>query len=127
MSVQLIKQGDRPEWAVIPYEEYVSLIEKAEMLEDIQDYDAAKAALERGDEELVPGEVVDALLDGANPIKVWRTFRGKTRQELAGQVGISAAYLSQLGTKKRTGSLEILSAMARALNVTLEDLSIHAE
>jgi hypothetical protein len=34
----------------------------AEMLEDIQDYDAAKAALERGDEELVPGEVVDALL-----------------------------------------------------------------
>ena len=34
MSVQLIKQGDRPEWAVIPYEEYVSLIEKAEMLEE---------------------------------------------------------------------------------------------
>ncbi len=34
------------------------LIEKAEMLQDIQDYDSAKAALERGDDEFVPGEVV---------------------------------------------------------------------
>jgi prolyl-tRNA editing enzyme YbaK/EbsC (Cys-tRNA(Pro) deacylase) len=50
--------------------------EKAEMLQDIQDYDSAKAALERGDEELIPGEVIDAILDGENAIKVWREYRG---------------------------------------------------
>ena len=97
-----------------------------EMLQDIQDYDAAKAALVRGDEELVPGELVDALLDGENPIKVWRTYRSMTRRQLAEQVGISVPYLAQLETNKRHGSLEILAAIARALNVTIEDLTVYA-
>lgn len=126
MVVQLIKQGDKPEWAVIPYDAYLRLVEQAEMLQDIQDYDAAKAALARGDEELVPSELVDALLDGDNPIKVWRIYRGMTRKELAEQVGISVPYLAQLETNKRNGSLEILSAIARALNVTIEDLTVYA-
>lgn len=126
MVVQLIKQGDKPEWAVIPYDAYLRLVEQAEMLQDIQDYDAARAALARGEEELVPSELVDALLDGDNPIKVWRIYRGMTRKELAEQVGISVPYLAQLETNKRNGSLEILSAIARALNVTIEDLTVYA-
>jgi len=75
MTVQIIKQGYKPEWAVVPYETYLQLVEKAEMSQDVQDYDSAKAALERGDDELVPGEVVYAILDGGNPIKVWRKYR----------------------------------------------------
>jgi DNA-binding XRE family transcriptional regulator len=126
MTVQLIKQGDKPEWAIIPYDAYLCLMEQAEMLQDIQDYDAVKAALARGEEELAPAEVVDALLDGDNPIKVWRTFRGMTRRELAEQAGISVPYLSQLETNKRSGSLEILAAIARALDVTIEDLTAYA-
>jgi len=122
----MIKQGDKPEWAVIPYDAYLRLVEQAEMLQDIQDYDAAKAALARGDEELLPGDVVDALLDGDNPIKVWRTLRGKTRKELAEQVGISVPYVAQLETNKRSGSLEILATIARALDVTIEDLTVYA-
>lgn len=96
------------------------------MLQDIQDYDAAKAALARGDEELVPGELVDALLNDENPIKVWRTYRGMTRRQLAEQACISVPYLAQLETNKRNGSLEILAAIARALNVTIEDLAVYA-
>lgn len=126
MTVQMIKQGDKAEWAVIPYGVYLRLVEQAKMLQDIQDYDAAKAALARSDEELLPGDVVDALLDGDNPIKVWRTFRGKTRKELAEQVGISVPYVAQLETNKRSGSLEILANIARALGVTSEDLTVYA-
>ena len=33
----------------------------AEMLQDVRDYDAVKTALARGEEELVPSEVVFAL------------------------------------------------------------------
>lgn len=69
--------------------------------------------------------VVDALLSGANPIKVWRQFRGKTQVELAAQASISVPYLSQLETNKRKGSLEILTAIAAALTVALEDLALH--
>ena len=122
MSVQIIKKGDKPEWAVVPYETYLQLVEKAEILLDIQDYDSAKAALERGEDELIPSEIVYAILDGENAIKVWREVRGISQQELAEKAGISVPYLSQLETSKRTGSLEVLSSVARALNLSLENI-----
>jgi DNA-binding XRE family transcriptional regulator len=122
MSVQIIKQDDKPEWAVVPYEAYLELVEKAEMLLDVQDYDSAKAALQRGDDELVPSEVVYAILDGENAIKVWREFREMSQQELAEKAGISVPYLSQIETNKRTGSIEVLSAIAKTLNVSLENI-----
>jgi DNA-binding Xre family transcriptional regulator len=37
-------------------------------------------------------------------------------------VGISKPYLSQIETGKRKGSTDILSALAKALNVTLEEV-----
>lgn len=89
---------------------------------DIQDYESAKAALERGDDELVPSEVVYAILDGENAIKALREFRGMSQQELAEKMGISKPYLSQLETSKRKGSLEVLSSLAKALHVSLENL-----
>ena len=122
MTVQIITQNKKPEWAVIPYETYLQLVEKAEMLEDIQDYDYVKAAIERGDDELVPADVVNAILDGENGIKVWREFRGISQTDLAEQTGISVPYLSQLETNKRKGSLAVLSTIARVLKVSLETI-----
>ncbi len=122
MSVQIIKQGNKPEWAVVPYETYLQLVEKAEMLQDVQDYDSAKVALERGGDELVPSKVVYAILDGENPIKVWREYRSMSQQETAENAGINIPYLSQLETNKRKGSLNVLSAVAKALKVSLENI-----
>jgi DNA-binding XRE family transcriptional regulator len=122
MTVQIIKLGDQPEWAVVPYKAYLKLVEKAEMLQDIQDYDRVKKALASGEEELIPSEVVYAILDGENPIKVWREFRGLSQTELAEKAGISAPYLSQLETGKRSGSVEVLTTIAAALSLTLEDI-----
>ena len=123
-NIQLIERDGKPEWAVLPYDEYLALLEQAEMLEDIRDYDAAKAALENGEDELIPSEVVYAILDGENPIKVWREYRGLTQQQLAGAAGISKPYLSQIETGKRTGTTEILSALAKALDVSLDEVVI---
>lgn len=122
MSVQIIKQGNKPEWAVVPYETYLQLVEKAEMLQDVQDYDSAKAALERGEDELVPSDVIYAILDGENPIKAWREYRGLSQQETAQKAGISVPYLSQLEKNKRKGSLNVLTAIARVLSVSLEQI-----
>ncbi|MEI2611870.1 MAG: helix-turn-helix transcriptional regulator [Candidatus Promineifilaceae bacterium] len=96
----------------------------AEMLQDVRDYDAVKTALARGEEELVPSEVVFALLDGENPIKVWRNYRGLTQVELAREAGISVPYLSQIETNKRTGTKGVLKTIANALKVTLDDIVI---
>ena len=122
MSMQIIERDGKPEWAVLPYEEYLQLVEQAEMLQDIRDYDEAKAALGKGDEELIPSQVVYAILDGENPIRVWREYRELSQQVLAEKVGISIPYLSQLERGKRTGSLEVLTAIAKALRVSLDDV-----
>ena len=45
-----------------------------------------------------------------------------TQQQLAEKVEISTPYLSQIETGKRTGTSEILLAIARALEVTLDDI-----
>ena len=122
MSVQIIKKNGNPEWAVIPYKEYLRLVAEAEMLQDVRDYDAAIEAIEDGEDELIPANIVYAILDGQNPIRVWREHRGMTQQQLAEAAGISTPYLSQLESGKRTGSTEVLTAIAKALNLTLDDL-----
>jgi len=71
MNVQVIEKGGKPEWAVIPYEEYERLLEAVEMAEDVRVYDEAKQAI-GSDEELIPAEVTYAILDGINPVRAWR-------------------------------------------------------
>ena len=121
MNVQVIEKDGKPEWAIIPYEEYQRLLEEAEMLRDIQAYDEAKASVAQG-EALIPSEVTFAILDGESPIRVWREYRGLTQQQVAEKAGISKPYLSQLESGKRKGTTEALSAVARALGVSLEVL-----
>ncbi len=120
-NVQLILKEGQPEYAVLPYNLYVRLVDDAEMLQDILDYEEGVQRLAEG-EETVPLELVESLLDGENAVKVWREYRGITQQKLAQQAGISAAYLSQIETGKRTGSTEVLQAIAQALNLTLDDI-----
>lgn len=121
MSVQLILKEGKPEYAIVPYELYERLVADAEMLEDIRDYDAAVQAVENG-EELIPADVVYALLEGGNPIRVWREHRGLSQADLASLAGISSSYLSQLETGKRTGTAEVLNTIAEKLRIDLDEL-----
>ena len=122
MSVQLILKEGQPEYAVLPYDVYLRLVEDAEMLADVRDYDVAMERIAAG-EELIPAEVGYGLLDGGNPIRVWREYRGLSQAELAAKAGISASYLSQLESGKRDGTVEVLSALAVELGVALDDLA----
>ena len=72
--------------------------------------------------EWVPGEVVDRLIAGDHPIRVWREHRSLKSQDLARQAGISPALLSEIENGKKEGSIKTLAALARALRVDLDDL-----
>ncbi len=122
MKVQVIEKDGRPEWAVIPYGEYERLIEAAENMEDVRDYDAVKKALGNGSEELVPSDVADQLLNGENPLRVWRKHRGLSVSELAAACGLTPAAVSQIENGKRSPSIEKLKAIAAALNVEVNDI-----
>jgi len=122
MNVQVICQNGKPEYAVLPYPDYLVLVEQAEMLEDVHSYDEVKNSIARGNEELIPASTVNALADGENPIKVWREYRELTQQKVAEEIGISIPYVSQLETNKRKASIDVMKKMALLLNVDIDDL-----
>lgn len=121
MKVQLIIRDGRPEWAVLPYEEYQRLIEEIEMQEGIRDYDTAKQALMEG-EELVPSDLTYAILDGKHPIRAWREHRQLTQEQLAKAAEISKSYLSQIESGKRKGTTNVLVSLANALGLDVDDI-----
>ncbi len=110
------------EMVVLARAEYDALVEMAEMLEDVAAYDEAKRRIAEGDDLRIPSEFVDRLIDGENPIRVWRDFRGMASKDLAKTVGISAAYLSEIETGKKEGSLSVFRNIAKALRVDIDDL-----
>ena len=75
-----------------------------------------------GDEELIPAAIVDRLLSGENRVRVWREHRGLSAVALAEQAELSQAYLSQIETGKRDGTIENYRKVAAVLNVSLDDL-----
>jgi len=82
--------------------------------------EAAHAATE--DEESFPDAVVERLVAGENPIRVFREHRGLSIRKLAEAAGISAGYLSDIETGKRTGTTATIKALAEVLAVDLDML-----
>ena len=75
-----------------------------------------------GGDEFVPGEIVDRLLRGDNPIRVWREHRGLSLRELARRAEVSAQLVSEIERGQKEGSLRTLRSIARSLSVDLDDL-----
>ncbi|MEA3351495.1 MAG: helix-turn-helix transcriptional regulator [Chloroflexota bacterium] len=123
MNVQIIERNGNPEWAIVPHEEYLCLVKEVEMLQDIRDYNLATQAVEQG-EEAIPSEVMYAILDGESPVRVWREYRGLIQLQVSEAAGISKPYLSQIETGKRTGTIDVLAAIAAALDLALDDIII---
>ncbi|MCC5809872.1 MAG: helix-turn-helix transcriptional regulator [Ectothiorhodospiraceae bacterium] len=121
MTVQIIEKDGRPEWAVIPYDQYLVMTEALEDRADAADAAEALRAVRAGEEEVIPAAVVHRLLD-ENPYRPWREYRKRTLQDVADEAGISKPYLSQIETGQREPSRSIRDAIARALNVEPSDL-----
>lgn len=122
MNIQTIQRDGKPEYVVLPWEQYQQLLAAAQDAMDAALLNTFIDKLACGEEETLPAELVDCLLNGANPIKVWREHRGMTQEVLASEAGISKAYLCQLETGKRQGAVKTLRAIAKKLGVTVEDL-----
>lgn len=107
---------------VLSEQDYATLLEQAENYHDIQAANEARARIDAG-EETFPSSVVEALLDGVAPVRVFREHRGMRAGELAEKVGISQGYLSEIESGKKTGSLSVLKRIAEVLGVELNDLT----
>jgi DNA-binding XRE family transcriptional regulator len=123
MKVQFIRTAKGEDLAILPRAEYDRLCDLAEDRADAEAANRMLARIEAGEEEILPGAVVERLLVGENPIKVWRKHRGLTQAGLAEAAGLNKAYISQLETGVRRGSMETLSALSDILRVELDDLA----
>jgi DNA-binding XRE family transcriptional regulator len=122
MSVQIIEKNGKPEWAIIPFKEYLKLQDALEDAEDIRDIERSVKAIQDGEEVTIPGEVTFAIVEGTNPIRAWREYKKIKMNELSKKAGISPAYLSQIENDKRNPTIDTLKTIARELDIDIDML-----
>jgi ribosome-binding protein aMBF1 (putative translation factor) len=121
MDVQIIEKNGHS-WAMIPYEEYRSLVELAELAEDMPAYKQASMPAHRAGEKALPEDMTGRLWSGESPVKVWREFRGLSPERLAELAGVSPSYLAQIEAGRPTVRIDKLKRIALALDVHLENV-----
>jgi DNA-binding XRE family transcriptional regulator len=119
MKTKIIQRKGKP-FAVVPWSDYKRLLQNTEMLEDVRAFDAAKARAE----EAFPSAVATRLIKGENPIRVFRAYRQLTQEQLAKKAGIARAYLAELETGRKQGSISVVKKIAEAMGLDLDDIAI---
>ena len=111
------------EMITIPVEEYAALQAARDDLADLQVYGHAKAGLARGEDEVVPAEVARRLIEENSPLRVWREYRALTQQALADAAGVNRVQIAEIEAGRKSGSVKTVRKLARALGVSIDDLT----
>jgi len=98
-------------------------MEDAEMLADVKAYDAVKARLENGEDELVPLEITERRLRGEPALRTWREYRKLTQDQLAQKSKVSRALIAAIETNRKAGSVRTWKKLGAALGVSWEQLA----
>jgi DNA-binding XRE family transcriptional regulator len=85
---------------------------------DILEFDKAKSA----NEETFPLEIVERLLEGESPLRVFREYRGYTQVQVSKKVGLTQATIAELEKGEQKGSIYTWKALASTLDVDIVDL-----
>lgn len=96
-----------------------------EAVKNRSDFEAVRAferKLASGEDELIPAEFVNRILDGENKVRVWRSYRGLSSRDLAAASGLSAPYISEIENGKKEGSVSAMKRIAQALRFDLDDI-----
>jgi DNA-binding XRE family transcriptional regulator len=120
MTVQIVEISGQ-KMAVLPIADYERLVD---MVEDRLDSASAVAAERRreGGEDYVPLDLIDQIMAGESPLRVWRRHRGLTQADLAKSVGTTKVTISSLELGKRDGSQKMWRALAAALKTSVDDI-----
>ncbi len=120
MTAQLLEIAGQ-EMVLLSKAEFAHLKDASENYEDIVAAVEARKRREEG-EEYVPADVVNRLIAGESPLKVWREYRGITQTSLGEIVGCKAGMISKLEKGRAEGGFKLWQDLAKALSVGLDDL-----
>jgi DNA-binding XRE family transcriptional regulator len=119
---QIIKTSTGEELVVIPKADYEALLlaaeEALEGAADVAIYDERKAELRT--EKPLPAEVTMDILRGSSRLKALRSWRKLTQADLAGAIGVSQGFLSDLESNRRKPSAQTGGMLAKALDIPAE-------
>lgn len=120
MGAQIVEIAGQ-KMAVLPVADYERLLD---LVEDKIEMAAAISAERRREngEEYIPAEIIDRIIAGESALRVWRQYRKMTLKELSAQSGIGLSYISDLERGLKRGSGRQWGCLARALNVSIEDI-----
>jgi DNA-binding XRE family transcriptional regulator len=106
---QVIKQDDKPAFAVIPWDVYQELVKN--YIPDESDV-------------WFPQEVVEAnVVRGDSLLKAWREYLGLTQAEVAKRAGMSQPAYAKLEKPDANPRTATLRKLAKALGISLEQLT----
>jgi len=120
-KTQIIYDDDgTPAFVVIPFAQFRQFAPQVEaVLSDEELFDMAMAD---HNGPAVPHAVMARLIDGENPVKVYREWRTLTQADLAAKTGVTSGYVSQVERGVRQLSRKAQAAFATALGVNSDDL-----
>ncbi len=107
---QIIKKNGVPLFVVVPYDEYISGIQKQK---------------KKDKKVYFPQEVVEkTAVEGKSIIRAWREHKRLSQKEVAEKMGITQAAYCQLEKKPVKLRSATLKKIATALEVSTEDLTL---
>lgn len=111
---QIIYQGDKPAFAVVPYPQFLELMARAE--------ECQRSGNER---VTIPHDVMVAHLQGGvSLVKAWREYLDLTQEEVASRAGMSQPAIVKLESPQARPRRTTLAKLAKAMGLQLEQLGI---
>lgn len=120
MTVQIVEIAGQ-KMAMLPVADYERLLDVAEDRADVQAAIRAEDRRQAG-EEYVPSDLLDRILAGENPLRVWRKYRGLTQAELGKRTGLRNLTISRLERGDRDTGAKNWRALADALSIDVDDI-----
>lgn len=108
MDHQIIEYDGKPAFVLVPIEDYErSLSDEAFM----------RRAKKEDDGKRYPAELTRKLIEGENPVKLFREYVEMTQEVLAFKTGLSKNFISMLETGRRNITDNTARKIAKVLDI----------
>ena len=109
--------------AILAQEDYEALVEASEETADHRAIDRFNDRFSQAEEEFLPSECVQRMIDGESPVRVWRDYRQLSLAMLANAAGIDVVVLADIENRTVEPDVGTLKRIAEILRLSLDDLA----
>lgn len=102
--------------------EYNRLVNLSEHALDAAAIHAFNNKLAAGEEELIPAEFANRMIEGESPLRVYREYRELTQSALAKKSDVNRVQIADIEAGRSSGSVATLQKLSGALDVMIDDL-----